>query len=86
MSIQMNIAEAKARLSALVEAALRGEDVVLARAGEPVVRIVALEPTGGRRPHVLARLGYQDVDDAAFEPEPAISDAMTRSLFPSGSE
>lgn len=38
--MQMNIAEAKAKLSELVAAAERGEEVVLARGGNPVVRIV----------------------------------------------
>lgn len=42
MTIHVNIAEAKAKLSSLVEASLRGEDVILARAGEPKVRLVAI--------------------------------------------
>ncbi|MBW8783991.1 MAG: type II toxin-antitoxin system prevent-host-death family antitoxin [Novosphingobium sp.] len=42
MSIHVNIGEAKTRLSELVAAALRGEDVVLQKAGEPKVRLVAL--------------------------------------------
>ena len=37
MTIHVNIAEAKARLSALVAAALRGEEVILDKAGEPQV-------------------------------------------------
>jgi len=37
----VNVHEAKSRLSALVEAALAGEDVVIARAGKPVARLVA---------------------------------------------
>ncbi len=38
----INIAEAKAKLSQLVEQAERGEEVILARHGRPVVRIVRL--------------------------------------------
>lgn len=38
--MQMNIAEAKARLSELVAAVERGEDVVIARGGVPVARLV----------------------------------------------
>lgn len=41
MTIHVNIGEAKARLSELVEAALRGEDVVLQKAGVPVADLVA---------------------------------------------
>ena len=33
-----NVAEAKANLSRLLVAALAGEDVILARAGKPLVR------------------------------------------------
>ena len=42
MGIHVNIAEAKARLSELVAAAVRGEEVVLDRAGKPQVRLVAI--------------------------------------------
>jgi prevent-host-death family protein len=42
MGIHVNIAEAKARLSELVAASLRGETVTLQRAGKPLARIVAL--------------------------------------------
>ncbi|WP_299655680.1 type II toxin-antitoxin system prevent-host-death family antitoxin [uncultured Jannaschia sp.] len=38
--MQMNVAEAKAKLSELVAAAERGEEVVIARGGRPVVRLV----------------------------------------------
>jgi prevent-host-death family protein len=43
--MQMNIAEAKAKLSELVAAAERGEEVVLARGGHPVARIVPAIPS-----------------------------------------
>ncbi len=80
MAIQMNLAEAKAKLSALVEAALRGEEVVLARGGKPVAQIVSLSPAPARRPHILAQLGYPDVDEAAFDPEPEISASLSAPL------
>ena len=40
MGIHVNIGEAKTRLSALVAAAMRGETVILSKAGEPQVRLV----------------------------------------------
>lgn len=40
--------EAKTTLSHLVEQAERGEEVILARAGKPVARIVAIRNTGRR--------------------------------------
>lgn len=38
----VNVGEAKTNLSALIERAERGEDVVIARAGRPVVRLVPI--------------------------------------------
>ena len=38
--MQMNVTEAKAKLSELVTAAERGEEVVIARGGRPAVRLV----------------------------------------------
>jgi prevent-host-death family protein len=35
-----NISEAKAQLSALIEAVLKGDEVILAKAGKPVAKIV----------------------------------------------
>ncbi len=43
MTIHVNIGEAKTRLSELVAASVRGEEVVLAKAGAPQARIVALQ-------------------------------------------
>ena len=38
-----NIHDAKARLSHLIERALAGEEVQIARAGEPLVRLVPIQ-------------------------------------------
>ena len=38
----VNIAEAKARLSELIDAALKGEDVIIARRNTPVVKLTAV--------------------------------------------
>jgi prevent-host-death family protein len=46
--VQVNILEAKNRLSLLIKAAQAGEDVVIANRGEPVVRLVpARAPAAG---------------------------------------
>jgi prevent-host-death family protein len=39
-----NIHEAKSQLSKLIERALEGEEVIIARAGLPVVRLVPIRP------------------------------------------
>ena len=49
MTITVNTHEAKSRLSALLAAAQRGEDVVIARAGKPVVRLVLVNGAGPRK-------------------------------------
>lgn len=47
---QVNIHEAKTHLSKLIQAAENGEEIVIARAGKPVVKITAYQPTKpGRR-------------------------------------
>ena len=49
-----NMSEAKAELSKLVELAQKGEDVVIAKAGKAVVRIVLYTgPTEPRKPGAL---------------------------------
>jgi prevent-host-death family protein len=49
----VNIHEAKTHLSRLVEAAVNGEDFIIARAGKPLVKVTALEP-----PKRGPRLGF----------------------------
>jgi prevent-host-death family protein len=44
----VNIHAAKTHLSKLVDKAVAGEDIVIARAGVPVVRLVAIRGAGGR--------------------------------------
>lgn len=46
----VNVHEAKTHLSRLLEAVERGEDVVIARAGKPVARLVPARLNGTRRP------------------------------------
>ena len=62
--ITRNVAEAKATLSALLDAAVAGEEVIVARAGKPLVRLVPLEPPPRRE------LGFLplDVPDELFAP------------------
>lgn len=48
----VNIQEAKTHLSKLIEAAVKGEDIVIAKAGKPLVRMV---PFAQHKP--MRRLG-----------------------------
>lgn len=58
----VNTHEAKSRLSELIREAEEGTEVIVARNGKPVARIVAWEaPTSERRPGAWAgRLDYGD--------------------------
>ena len=58
--------DAKTRLSELVVAAERGEDVVIARAGVPAARLVAVGP--GVEPVELGLLAGQIALGEDFEP------------------
>lgn len=49
MSEQVNIYEAKTRLSQLVERAEAGEEIIIARAGRPAARLVAFRQTAAER-------------------------------------
>lgn len=66
--MMVNIADAKAKLSELVEAASKGEHVIICNRNEPVAELRALE-TAPKTPRDLAPL-YPDwtVDSAFFEP------------------
>lgn len=47
--IEVNIHEAKTQLSRLLARAAAGEEVIIARSGEPVARLVPIERTGDQR-------------------------------------
>ncbi|OFW31527.1 MAG: hypothetical protein A3H97_03340 [Acidobacteria bacterium RIFCSPLOWO2_02_FULL_65_29] len=73
---QVNIHEAKTGLSKLVERAEAGEEIVIARAGTPVAKLVALAPD--RAPRRLGLLdGRFEIPDDFNRPLPdAVLDAF----------
>lgn len=60
--MEVNIHEAKTQLSRLIERAQQGEEVIIAKAGRPVVRLTAIDPPqpilGSARGLVIAREGW----------------------------
>lgn len=46
----INVHEAKAQLSKLLERIEAGEEIVIARAGVPVARLLPFEPVSERKP------------------------------------
>jgi prevent-host-death family protein len=70
----VKIHEAKTNLSRLIEKACRGEDIIIARGDEPVVRLV---PIAGKKRRNLGILkGKLVVGPEFFEPLP--SDELDR--------
>ena len=91
---QVNVAEAKAKLSELLDRALAGEEIVIARAGKPMARLVPMETMTRRKPGAwrgwaadvptevfLAHMDPEDLDAA----EGKFSDEFGISLPRSGS-
>ncbi len=64
----VNIHQAKTQLSRLLAEVEGGEEVVIARNGKPVARLVGYERRGKRRFGALA--GLIAVDDSFFDPLP----------------
>lgn len=89
----VNMHEAKTHLSRLVEAAAKGEPFVIARAGKPLVKVVALEEAPQRKPQLFGFLadewGHLDLDpelDRRLDEEVRrlFDESAARSLFPEG--
>lgn len=82
-AMQCNMLEAKNQLSRLVQAALNGEDVVIAKHGTPIVRLVRIEPvTSVRQPGAWAELAKAEADWDAPEVNAAIADELAGSAWP----
>lgn len=65
----INIHSAKTQLSKLIEAVERGEEVIIARAGTPVAKLVALQnPKPVRKAGSMK--GLFEVPDSFFDPLP----------------
>ncbi|WP_456446206.1 type II toxin-antitoxin system Phd/YefM family antitoxin [Oceanithermus sp.] len=63
MDKQVNVHAAKTHLSRLLEEVLLGEEVVIARGGRPVARLVPLQETPARRTPGTARGKVRMADD-----------------------
>ena len=74
--LRVNIAEAKARLSAVPESVERGETVVLCRRNVPIAEIRAL-PTAPAEERPVGIDRGMEISDSFFEPLP---DAVLRAF------
>ncbi len=64
----VNVHQAKTQLSRLLAQVEAGEDVVIARRGEPVARLVGCRPQSKRQPDVLK--GKIVIPESFFDPLP----------------
>ena len=64
----VNVHEAKTNLSRLLSQVEAGEDVVIARSGKPVARLVPFQPLGKRQ--FGSWKGRITLDDSFFDPLP----------------
>jgi prevent-host-death family protein len=61
--MEVNVHEAKTHLSKLLARVALGEEVIIAKAGKPVARLVAIKPKGATRPLGLAKGEFVVPDD-----------------------
>ncbi len=66
---QVNIHEAKTHLSRLVDDAGQGEEIVIAKAGKPVARLVSAVPQPRRRGLLKGQISIADDFDAPLPEE-----------------
>lgn len=78
----INIQAAKTHLSRLVDQAAAGEEIVLAKAGKPLVKLVPYQPA--RKPRVCGQLKGKFFEaPGCWEPDQALIKQMTEgSLYP----
>lgn len=94
MGLNVNIGEAKDRLSQLIAAAKRGEDVVISRAGRPEIRLVPVDPDAARNALAAKRRafigsvpkpeGSDDIDWFAPMSEEELAQWYGGPVFPGG--
>ncbi|EGV19517.1 type II toxin-antitoxin system Phd/YefM family antitoxin [Thiocapsa marina] len=69
MNAILNVTDAKARFSEVVEQASQGQDIIITRMGKPVVRITRYEPTPSNQRLGLFQGQLRIADDFDAWPE-----------------
>jgi prevent-host-death family protein len=78
-AVEVNIHEAKTQLSRLIEQALRGEEVIIAKAGRPVARLIPIQK---RKPILGSARGTIEFQPGWDDP---LSDKEMEEIFGQGS-
>ncbi|MGA7712135.1 MAG: type II toxin-antitoxin system prevent-host-death family antitoxin [Rhizomicrobium sp.] len=66
----VNIHAAKTHLSRLLEKAMQGEEIVIAKAGKPMAKLVSLKSAGGKRRRLGILAGSAQVPRGFAAPLP----------------
>lgn len=74
----VNIHEAKTQLSRLVDEAAKGEPFIIAKAGKPLVKVMALDAPSGAQ---IRRLGFMAGEIAVPEDFDCMGSAVIEKLF-----
>jgi prevent-host-death family protein len=75
--MEVNVHEAKTHLSKLLERVAQGEEVIIAKAGKPVARLVAIKAKKAPRPIGTAK-GLFELPDDFNDPWPEIEQDFYR--------
>jgi antitoxin (DNA-binding transcriptional repressor) of toxin-antitoxin stability system len=73
MSELVDLDDAKAQLPCLIDRAIAGEDIVIGRAGQPLVRLLLVDALLPREPGLMRGL---TVPDAFFDPLPEDAESL----------
>lgn len=76
MTVSVNVYEAKTHLSQLLDRAAAGEEIVIARAGRPIARLVPLSDASSRRRIPGAWRGKVSIADDFDELSPELEAAF----------
>ena len=68
--MKVNVHEAKTHLSRLLERAHRGDEIIIAKGGEPYARLVPLPGMQAKREAGTLK-GLIEIDEAFFQPLPS---------------
>ena len=83
MTIQVNVAEAKAKLSELLARAEAGEEVIIARHGKPVVTLTPRAAPAKRRwLGMWKHLGPLSDPDLFLQPDPDVEAWIDKPISP----
>jgi prevent-host-death family protein len=70
--MEVNVHHAKTHLSRLIQQAEAGEEVIIARAGKPAVKLVPVQPSAPKKFKAGALKGLFTVPDSFFDPDPEL--------------